>query len=1070
MKRLARMLLALLLCGMCLVMPAHAEDDYITGEEWLEQMEIAPACLGDAIPTMFAATGRRWIQEMRDSVSPDGDPYTQFLYHSDTVQEDLKAYTEFVLANGWEVLQTPGEAAVGTAAYTKPAADGQALTVMIFFDAQSYTFIATQQARVAWRASGWSPPLVRFEKPQGLGKPRALMGQGIAASYVRASALSMREGTYAYVPFDNIEIVRETSLDAPYDVVEYDQIMQPVSRLLRLEDKIICLSAYDEEYGLHAGLAWIDEDGSVTAQMPDPYASEWAKEHEASELTDTVGGGSLLQLADGTLLFMDQFGVMYVCAADGTSLHAIPGARAQEFVYHDGFVYFANLDDRMTHHDVYDMVNYTYEDVSYPRLYRVALDGTGLEKVTDCGVRGLASQGAYILYQNLDEPYALADAEFMETSDLYGPLYRFDAATQTHRKLGIRSDAYIPTPWGLAVWYHTFSIEPYDIQGDLVLYDYEGAPLYALDAGGKELIGDSCLDGGTLCFYSFNWAHELPWSEGDAQDDWPYLLSAVPLDGSPAQDLLGQAADEHDQWADDVWDDDQQEDVIRIGEDDISINETSVYLTSTKLQSEDIVSLTKLTNMQSLELDGIDLQRCDITPLGKLASLRWLSLRGCGITDLSPLKSLTDLQQLDLSANPAIKDFTPLSGLKRLEELTLYDMEGWSQERVAQLWEDLPGKRIYSDFGNFPRRIDGLPPEDLGKGSPWTAEGIKPLATKGADVAVDGDRIAYATWGNDGQTLRVLRRQGDGFAVEAEYAAQEEISNIVLSGETVAYLTGPTDYASPDAVCTMQIVRGGQEVYQMVLGPSAATRAPFVGPLVLLEDGRLLLADNIRALYICALDGTGLDKVTQALVGDFVFTDAVYFEALEDPIAYDQTYCWEWSEMQELAYCGVRKVFLDEDAPIWVHGNGVQGLSAWGLKIVYQDMDDAFVLPYGELPQQWLKGMLYLEDGVEEEPIPLGIAADRYCATARGVAVWYGTQEGEEHADAQKTKLVLHDYKGAPMHALDADGELAFAPCVPKDDDLWFVVEEGEEGKPGKVVRVPLDGGKAETFTIKDKK
>ena len=45
-----------------------------------------------------------------------------------------------------------------------------------------------------------------------------------------------------------------------------------------------------------------------------------------------------------------------------------------------------------------------------------------------------------------------------------------------------------------------------------------------------------------------------------------------------------------------------------------------------------------------------------------------LSLTNCGITDVTPLKSLENLVELNLEQNP-IADLSPVEGLPRLERL-----------------------------------------------------------------------------------------------------------------------------------------------------------------------------------------------------------------------------------------------------------------------------------------------------------------------------------------------------------------------------------------------------------------
>jgi len=71
----------------------------------------------------------------------------------------------------------------------------------------------------------------------------------------------------------------------------------------------------------------------------------------------------------------------------------------------------------------------------------------------------------------------------------------------------------------------------------------------------------------------------------------------------------------------------------------------------------------------------------------------------------------------------------------------------------------LPGTGIAGDFGWIPRLIDDVVPENLGPAQPRAGNGVPPSAVMGADIAMAGDRIAYARNADDPPALHVLRRQ-----------------------------------------------------------------------------------------------------------------------------------------------------------------------------------------------------------------------------------------------------------------------------------------------------------------------
>jgi len=80
----------------------------------------------------------------------------------------------------------------------------------------------------------------------------------------------------------------------------------------------------------------------------------------------------------------------------------------------------------------------------------------------------------------------------------------------------------------------------------------------------------------------------------------------------------------------------------------------------------DLTPLRELTNLQSITLSRNKVK--DLSPLAGMARLQYLELSGNQVSDLSPLKQLVALNSLYLSGN-AVADLSPLAGMERLWSL-----------------------------------------------------------------------------------------------------------------------------------------------------------------------------------------------------------------------------------------------------------------------------------------------------------------------------------------------------------------------------------------------------------------
>ncbi len=262
------------------------------------------------------------------------------------------------------------------------------------------------------------------------------------------------------------------------------------------------------EYGQAIELVVVGTDGAAT-RIP----------LGLGELGREPAVGPLLRLSDGRLLVLDGERHITIVNADGSAPRRVSDIPAEQFVYHNQNIYFTNLSDLARYLDVYIEEDDATIDAAYPRLYRMRLDGTHVERLTDCGVRGLVSKGPYILYQNMDDLFVLPGSE---EEDLLGTVWCYNAQTGALRTLGIDSPLYMPTPYGLAAWLPEITDEENCPGFALVLHDYQnGKPLYRLDAG-------------SLYWYALPYfvTNDGIWVISHDYEEGVFEFFAIPLDGS----------------------------------------------------------------------------------------------------------------------------------------------------------------------------------------------------------------------------------------------------------------------------------------------------------------------------------------------------------------------------------------------------------------------------------------------------------------------------------------------------------------------------------------------------------
>lgn len=85
----------------------------------------------------------------------------------------------------------------------------------------------------------------------------------------------------------------------------------------------------------------------------------------------------------------------------------------------------------------------------------------------------------------------------------------------------------------------------------------------------------------------------------------------------------------------------------------------------------DIRPIGELAGLRVLDLRGTDLSRSNLTPLTGLVALEELNLRECGIQDMRFISKLTGLAYLNLHSNSSIESLEPLAELTRLQTLIL---------------------------------------------------------------------------------------------------------------------------------------------------------------------------------------------------------------------------------------------------------------------------------------------------------------------------------------------------------------------------------------------------------------
>jgi Leucine-rich repeat (LRR) protein len=150
--------------------------------------------------------------------------------------------------------------------------------------------------------------------------------------------------------------------------------------------------------------------------------------------------------------------------------------------------------------------------------------------------------------------------------------------------------------------------------------------------------------------------------------------------------------------------------------------------------------LRKLINLEVLRLGHLKLNQIDLSPISQLKNLKELNLQGTGISDLSSIQNLTNLEilwlhwgayemrisdisklskltnlkVLDLDGD-TVSDFTPILGMKRLNELSVWGNRIKDLSVFTQLLSD--GAFLDKNFWSGPMIKIDLSNIDLSEGS-----------------------------------------------------------------------------------------------------------------------------------------------------------------------------------------------------------------------------------------------------------------------------------------------------------------------------------------------------------------
>lgn len=288
--------------------------------------------------------------------------------------------------------------------------------------------------------------------------------------------------------------------------------------------------------------------------------------------------------------------------------------------------------------------------------------------------------------------------------------------------------------------------------------------------------------------------------------------------------------------------------------------------------------------------------------------------------------------------------------------------------------------------GLIPRLVDFVL-RDVAEGAHPLPNDVPADFTAGADLVVWEDTLAFCNYNGMGQAVDVWVQDEEGrMQPQAEYKEEMWISNIVLDGYGLAYLVGGPEYEEDMELVTVDAL-GVQR--RVSLGAMRREREPYMGPLLRLSDGRLLVADGAGLLRLCDADGMSMRQLSDIPLQDFVyFNQCIYFTNLQGMVTYEHVYRRASDSYEDVSYPRLYRMRLDGTHVERVTDAGVRGLAAWGPYILYQNMDDPYVWPVDDSLDEWLCGVVYCINGITSQRRTLAIDSARYLATPYGMAAW----------------------------------------------------------------------------------
>ncbi len=359
--------------------------------------------------------------------------------------------------------------------------------------------------------------------------------------------------------------------------------------------------------------------------------------------------------------------------------------------------------------------------------------------------------------------------------------------------------------------------------------------------------------------------------------------------------------------------------------------------------------------------------------------------------------------------------------------------------------------------GFTPRQV-GFHPLDIPGGTHPLPESVPAAYAAGTDLAVWEDTLAFVDYSTEPFHVRVFVQRDGEMRLQAEYPEEAWVSDVIYDAHGLAYLSGGPEYDKE-----IELVTVGADGVQnrLPLGPEERENDPYVGPLLRLADGRLLVADGAGRVCLVEADGRSMRRVSDIPVRQFVyFNEYIYFTNTRDLVEYRDVYIAEWGETIDVAYPRLYRMWLDGSHMARITDGGVLDLASRGPYILYQNIDDPFVLP-SEFMGEALCGVIWCYNGLTGERRTLAIDCADYMPTPYGPAAWLPEiPEMCREDGCPGFGLVLHDWSGKPLYRLDARELYWGLPFYVSDDGLWLYTHDAESGE-FEFMGIPLDGSSA---------